>query len=213
MITDACIYKFQKKLDLFKNGTFSQTFTMTSPQTMKLDALESWAFSEDILHIKVSDLDQPQLILINLPDLIHFKNKKQSVHDVKLAHKLMKSYMKDQWSIILAVVSAINEFANQIMLKKTHEINSYGKYTIDIIMKPNTLHIRIILKKKFLALAQNKNVKFEHEWYVVKNLNLRAGKGEIKNRDSEESLFFQKSNFKSLPSCNIGISSLCHHFS
>ena len=122
----------------------------------------------------------------------------------------MKLYMKGQQSIILAVVSAMNEFANQVVLKKACEVDSYGECTIGIIMKPDTLRVGTTLEKEFLALARNKDVKFECGWHVVKNLNLGAGEGEIKDRDSEESLFFQKSNFKSLPSCNIGISSLCH---
>ena len=180
---------------------------------MGLNVLRSWAFLKNILYVEISGLTQSQLTLIDLPGLIHSENKKQSTYNVKLAHKLMKSYMKDQQNIILIVVSAINEFVNQIMLKKACEVNPYEECTIDIITKPDTLHIRTTLEKKFLVLAQNENVKFKHKWHVVKNLDLRAGKDEVKNRNSEESLFFQKSNFKSLPSCNIGISNLYHHLS
>ena len=97
---------------------------------------------------------------------------------------------------------------NQIMLKKAYEVDSYRKHTIDIITKSDILHIRITLKKEFLTLAWNEDVKFECGWHIVKNLNLRAGKNEIKDRNSEKSLFFQKSNFKSLSFCNIEISSL-----
>ena len=175
---------------------------------MGLDALGSRAFSEDILRVEVSGPAQPQLTVVDLPGLIHSENKKQSAHDVSLVHKLVEFYMENGRSIILAVVSAMNEFANQIVLKKARDIDPYGKRTIGIITKPDTLRVGTTLEKEFLTLARNEDIKFERGWHVVKNLDLGASDGDTKDRDSEEALFFERSNFKSLPSSSVGISSL-----
>ena len=180
---------------------------------MGLDALGSRAFSEDILRVEVSGPAHPQLTVVDLPGLIHSKNKKQSAHDVRLVHKLVESYMKSERSIILAVVSAMNEFANQIVLKKARDVDLDGKHTIGIITKPDTLRVGTTLEREFLALARNKDVKFERGWHIVKNLDLGAEERDAKDRDSEESLFFEKSNFKSLPPSSVGISSLRYHLS
>ncbi|KAL8663745.1 MAG: hypothetical protein Q9168_008039 [Polycauliona sp. 1 TL-2023] len=180
---------------------------------MGLDALGSLAFSEDILRVEVSGPTQPQLTVVDLPGLIHSENRKQSARDVSLVHKLVESYMNSERSIILAVVSAMNEFANQIVLKKARDVDPEGERTIGIITKPDTLRAGTNSEREFLALARNEDVKFKRGWHVVKNLDLGAGEGETKDRDSEESLFFEKSNFKSLPPSSVGISSLRHRLS
>jgi hypothetical protein len=182
-------------------------------QAMGLDVLGSRAFSEDILRVEVSGPAQPQLTVVDLPGLIHSENKKQSAPDVRLVHKLVESYMKSERSIILAVVSAMNEFANQIVLTKAREVDRDGERTIGIITKPDTLRTGTTLERDFLALARNEDIKFERGWHVVKNLDLGAGEEETKDRDSEESLFFEKSNFKSLPPSSVGIASLRHRLS
>ena len=160
-------------------------------QAMGLDALGSRAFSEDVLRVEVSGPAQPQLTVVDLPGLIHSENKKQSACDVTLVHKLVESYMKSERSIILAVVSAMNEFANQIVLTKAREVDQDGERTIGIITKPDTLRDGTTLERDFLALARNEDIKLERGWHVVKNLDLGAGEGETKDRVSEKSLFFE----------------------
>ena len=180
---------------------------------MGLDALGSLAFSEDILRVEVLGPAHPQLTVVDLPGLIHSENKKQSARDVALVHKLVESYMTSERSIILAVVSAMNEFANQIVLKKARDVDPDGKRTIGIITKPDTLRLGTALERDFLALARNEDVKFERGWHVVRNLDLGTGEGDTKDRDSEEANFFEKSNFKSLPPSSTGIASLRHRLS
>ena len=198
--------------DLSSREEFPALFERAK-QAMGLDALGSRAFSEDILRVEVSGPAHPQLTVVDLPGLIHSENKKQSAHDVRLVHKLVESYMKSERSIILAVVSAMNEFANQIVLRKARDVDPDGKRTIGIITKPDTLRVGTTLEREFLALARNEDVKFERGWHVVKNLDLGAEERDAKDRDSEESLFFEKSNFKSLPPSSVGISSLRYRLS
>ncbi|KAI4226462.1 MAG: hypothetical protein LQ349_006877, partial [Xanthoria aureola] len=198
--------------DLSSRENFPALFEKAK-QAMGLDALGSLAFSEDILRVEVSGPTQPQLTVVDLPGLIHSENRKQSARDVSLVHKLVESYMNSERSIILAVVSAMNEFANQIVLKKARDVDPEGERTIGLITKPDTLRVGTNSEKEFLALARNEDVKFKRGWHVVKNLDLGAGEGETKDRDSEESLFFEKSNFKALPPSSVGISSLRHRLS
>jgi hypothetical protein len=78
------------------------------------------AFSEDILRVEISGPKQPQLTIVDLPGLIHSHNRLQTEHDVQLVTDLVEKYMKNPRSIVLAVVSAKNDFPNQIVRFQTN---------------------------------------------------------------------------------------------
>jgi hypothetical protein len=63
----------------------------------------------------------------------------QSDEDVKLIQELVLDYMKNLRTIILAVITAKNDYANQIVLKHCHSIDPAGRRTLGIITKPDTL--------------------------------------------------------------------------
>jgi hypothetical protein len=77
--------------------------------------------------------------LVDLPSLIHATNKAQTETDKELILNLVKEYIKNPRTIILAVVSAKNNYANQIILDHCRKINKQGRRTISIITKPDFL--------------------------------------------------------------------------
>ena len=166
------------------------------------------AFSEDTLRVEISGPNQPQLTIVDLPGLIHSENKKQSTQDVELVRNLVANYMANPRSIILAVVTAKNEFANQIVLKRAREVDPQGLRTLGIVTKPDTLSPGSALEKDFLSLARNEDVKFQLGWHVVRNVDTGGGDGSTVNRDEQETLYFRESNFKNLPPRCVGIVSL-----
>lgn len=87
------------------------------------------AFTEDILRVEVSGLSQPQLTIVDLPGLIHSHNKHQTERDVELVTNLVAKYMVNPRSIILAVVSAKNDFANQIVGSSSAAALQISAYT------------------------------------------------------------------------------------
>lgn len=76
------------------------------------------AFSNDLLRIEVSGPDRPRLTIVDPPGLIHSETKQQSASDVELVQDVVQTYMKEPRSIILAVISAKNDYANQVVLKR-----------------------------------------------------------------------------------------------
>ncbi|KAF3049263.1 hypothetical protein E8E11_009989 [Didymella keratinophila] len=97
------------------------------------------ALSRDLLRIEISAPDRPHLTIVELPGLIHSETKQQSSADVELVQDVVKSYMKEPHSIILAVVSAKNDYANQIVLKLARAADKTGTRTLGVITKPDTL--------------------------------------------------------------------------
>ena len=144
------------------------------------------AFSENILRIEIKGPTYPQLTIVDLPGLIHTETKTQSAEDVAMVSKLVRDYMLNPKSIILAVVSAKNDIANQIVLQKAREIDREGLRTLGIITKPDRLHPGSKSEEAFLELARNEEVKFKQGWHVVKNQDLGVGDVEVGDRDKEE---------------------------
>lgn len=166
------------------------------------------AFSKDILRVEISGPSQPQLTIVDLPGLIHSESKSQTAHDVDLVTVLVKSYMKNPRSIILAVVSAKNDFANQIVLKRAREVDPEGLRTLGIITKPDTLLGGSESEAVFVSLARNEQVEFKLGWHVVKNQDLGRGEFDPKKRDREEVEYFEISSFNTLPAGSKGVSRL-----
>ncbi len=109
----------QERLWQFRHEVSSLTDFVTlfeqAKDAMGLLSVGGNAFTEDILRVEISGPDQPQLTIVDLPGLIHSHNKHQTEHDVELVTNLVAKYMANPRSIILAVVSAKNDFPNQIV--------------------------------------------------------------------------------------------------
>ncbi|KAI9764203.1 MAG: hypothetical protein M1840_008593 [Geoglossum simile] len=127
------------------------------------------AFSKDVLRIKLSGPKKPHLTIVDLPGLIHSENKKQSANDVKLVSELVLSYMENPRTIILAVVSAMSDIADQVVLNRAKEVDHEGLRTMGIITKPDTLHQGSDSETSFINLAKNEDVEFRLGWHVLRN--------------------------------------------
>jgi Dynamin family len=92
---------------------------------------------------------------VDLPRLIHSKTKQQSASNVELVQDVIQSYMKELRSIILAMVLAKNDYANQIMLKLAYVANKKGNWTLSVITKPNTLIVGSKSEVMYVSLARN----------------------------------------------------------
>ncbi|KAI1134599.1 P-loop containing nucleoside triphosphate hydrolase protein [Hypoxylon sp. FL0543] len=168
------------------------------------------AFSKDRLRVEISGPDRPHLTIIDMPGLIHSETKSQSLADVKLVRKVVKGYMKQPRSIILAVVSAKNDFANQVVLNFAREVDKRGSRTMGVITKPDTLVEGSGSEALYISLARNNQVNFDLGWHVLKNLDSETQKGSslLSHRNTEEALFFSKSSWNELPSSMLGINEL-----
>jgi Dynamin family/Dynamin central region len=174
---------------------------------MGLDGDEK-AFSNDILRVEVSGPNQPHLTLVDLPGLFQAGNKAQSDTDAQVVKDLVLSYMKKSRSIILAVVSAKNDFANQIVTKYARQLDPHGWRTLGIITKPDTLHVGSDSERSFVDLAENKDVNFRLGWHVLKNRDYDTRDCSAEERDLAEKEFFSRGIWTTLPPTHVGITSL-----
>lgn len=93
----------------------------------------------------------------------------QTAEDVQLIHDLINDYIKEKRTIIMAVVSAKNDYANQIILKKCREVDPKGLRTLGIITKPDFLEPDSENESAWIELAANKDIFFDLGWHMLKN--------------------------------------------
>ena len=166
------------------------------------------AFSKDILRVEVSGPDRPQLTIVDLPGLIHSPTKQQSASDVVVVQSLVDDYMKERRSIILAVVSAKYDHANQIVLKLARAADKTGERSLGVITKPDKLKPGSTSESVFISLARNQDVDFRRGWHVLKNMDTEEGEASLATRDIEEQTFFSQGIWRTLPRTSLGIEHL-----
>ena len=166
------------------------------------------AFSKDILRIEVSGPDRPHLTIVDLPGLIHSPTKQQSATDVVVVQSLVEDYMKESRSIILAVVSAKYDYANQIVLKMTRAADKTGDRSLGVITKPDKLKPGSVSESSFISLARNQDVDFRRGWHVLKNMDTEEGEASLATRNAEEQTFFSQGIWKTLPRAWVAIENL-----
>ncbi|KAJ5971802.1 uncharacterized protein N7479_001720 [Penicillium vulpinum] len=166
------------------------------------------AFSNDLLRVEVSGPDRPHLTIVDLPGLIHSETRQQSAADVQLVQDVVQSYMSEPRSVILAVVSAKNDFANQIVLRLAREADPSGNRTLGVISKPDMLVPGSESEASFVSLAKNQDVEFRLGWHVLMNMDSEKGQWSLSDRDIHEWKFFSQGIWGDLPRSLVGVDSL-----
>ncbi|KAK5107072.1 hypothetical protein LTR62_001890 [Meristemomyces frigidus] len=110
------------------------------------------AFVEDVLRFKVSGPIGLHLSVVDLPGLISVANEEQTEEDVQTVHSLVDSYVQNPRSIILAVVQANNDIANQGIIQKSKKYDKSGT------------------EERIAALAKNQDItKLKLGYFLLKN--------------------------------------------
>ena len=145
---------------------------------------------------------------MDLPGLIHAESKQQSTQDVELVASLVRSYIANARSIVLAVVSAKNDYANQIVTKFAREVDPKGFRTLGIITKPDMLHVGSESEAAYLELARNEDVQFRLGWHVLRNRDFDTKNSSTAERNDAEREFFSIGVWQTLPLHSLGVESL-----
>lgn len=201
-------------------GRFSETITDVSElpalmdkatAAMGLDKPSSRgtkAFARDVLSIEIKGPGRPELTLIDLPGLIQTATAEQTSKDVKLIHDLVKEYLSQSRTIMLAVVSAKNDYANQGIIEKCRKADPKGNRTLGIVTKPDYLKAGSKNEEAWIELVQNKNINFALGWHALKNRSEDEMDQTFDDRNASEERFFSQGAYQALPKNIKGIASL-----
>ncbi|CAG8950637.1 hypothetical protein HYFRA_00002846 [Hymenoscyphus fraxineus] len=166
-------------------------------------------YCTDVLRIESISPSAPNLTLVDLPGLFGASDKNQSDDDAALVEDLVVGYMKQSRSIILAVISADNNFANQPVTKFARKIDPLGRRTLGLITKPDKIERGSESERYYVDLARNGNVKLHLGWHVLLNKTQSTAELTVEQQGEREETFFSNSGWKdALDSSQLGATAL-----
>lgn len=169
----------------------------------------SKAFSKDTLRVVVARPDAPQLTLVDLPGIFHSATSEQTMQGKDVVDELIDKYMQESKSIILVVVAANNQLANQSVLSRAKLHDPQSRRIVGVITKPDLVDSSAS-ERKYLDLCRGLETthRLPLGWHVVRNSSEQERSNENHNRELEEQRFFQKSEWASVSPANRGVESL-----
>ena len=147
-------------------------------------------FSNDVLRLEVSGPDQEHLSVIDVPGI--FKSTTDGVTtkaDIKLVRKMVKDYMDNPRSVMLAVVPANVDVATQEILELAAEADIHGDRTLGILTKPDLVDKGG--ESGVLALIDGHTRRMKLGWHLIRNPGQMELQAEDLNRGDIEADFFR----------------------
>ncbi|EFR02685.1 interferon-induced GTP-binding protein Mx1 [Nannizzia gypsea CBS 118893] len=193
---------------------FTELPSVIDDATTAMGLNDRTAFSRDVLSVEICGPDLPQLLLtfwvvrwLTCPasSILPIS---QSDEDVELIKSLVESYISQNRTIILAVISAKNDYANQVILKNCRKFDQNGARTLGVVTKPDFLRPGSDNEKSWLDLVRNRDIYFELGWHLLKNRSDDEHHLSLAESNSRERVFFSTGNYNDLPRNVKGIDTL-----
>ncbi|PNP38878.1 hypothetical protein TGAMA5MH_09102 [Trichoderma gamsii] len=160
-------------------------------------------FSEDVLKIEISGPREDYLTIIDVPGI--FRNAVQGTtkDDMALVRGMVERYIKDDRTIILAVLPSNVDIATQEILTLAEDYDKIGERTLGVLTKPD-----LVLEPSAQAAVRNLVLGNKRPlslgYFLVRNRGADGGFEELSELDRE----FQKQQWFDLPKDRVGIAAL-----
>ena len=103
-----------------------------------MSSTASTIFSEDILKIEIYGPREDYLTVIDVPGI--FRNQTEGIttkEDMIIVHNLVREYIKDKRTIILAVLPSNVDINTQEIIDLAKEYDKLGERTLGVLTKPD----------------------------------------------------------------------------
>ncbi|UNI20621.1 hypothetical protein JDV02_006691 [Purpureocillium takamizusanense] len=156
------------------------------------------AFSEDILKIEIFGPDQDHLTVIDVPGIFRVATPGLTTEtDIKLVENMVKRYMDNSRTIILAVMPCNVDIATQEILKLAEAADPDGARTMGVLTKPD-LATEKATRAAVLDLVLGKRSNLKLGYYVVKNRSADDDTSTLAQRALAEKAFFGGTEWSSV---------------
>ncbi|KAJ2904382.1 Interferon-induced GTP-binding protein Mx1 [Zalerion maritima] len=166
-------------------------------------------FSEDVLKIVINGPTESHLTVIDVPGI--FRTSTEGVtteQDISMVRSMVQEYMKENRTIILAVIPCNVDIATQEILKLARDADPEGKRTMGVLTKPD-LAVEMATKRDAIQLVNGNRNMLRLGYCVVKNRGADDISSTLKDSNCREREFFAQDPWHQLSdSGRTGIESL-----
>ena len=176
------------------------------------DAAPTKRLSDDHVRIEVRGPDLNHLSIVDVPGLFHNPTQYQTESDKLIIRNLVKKYISDQRTIILAVCDASSNLANQEVFQLAREADPAGKRTVGVVTKCDIVQEGD--ERTPMKICLNEYERLTHGWFAVRNRSTQDIKNgvTIAMRHVNENEFFDNNKpWSTLPLDRRGVDALASY--
>jgi hypothetical protein len=170
---------------------------------MDLSTGSGAVFSEDVLKIEVRGPEENYLTIIDVPGIFRTTTQGTTKDDIKLVREMVKGYIKDDRTMILAVLPSNVDIATQEILELAEDYDKRGERTLGVLTKPDLVHEESA-QADVCDLVQGKKHRLTLGYYLVRNRGSSSG---LRGQPELDKMF-QSKPWADLPKERVGIAAL-----
>jgi len=147
-------------------------------------------FSNDVLCLEISGPGQQHLSVIDVPGI--FKSTTDGLTtkaDIQLVRNMVKGYMDNPRSIMVAVAPANVDLATQEILELAKESDPHGDRTLGVLTKPDLVDKGA--ESGVLDILRGRARRMKLDWHVIRNPGQKELQDPLVNRGYLEADFFR----------------------
>jgi hypothetical protein len=160
-------------------------------------------FSEDVLKVEINGPQEDLLTIIDVPGIFRVAGDGTTKADMEMVNNLVRKYIKDERTIILAVLPSNVDIATQEILQLAEEFDKNGERTLGILTKPDLVTEKVA-QDAVCDLVRGKRRPLTLGYYIVRNRG--ADDAKVEHHQLEQ--LFGNQPWNQLPPDRVGISAL-----
>ena len=167
------------------------------------------SFSTDSIVVRVEAPGSPDLTVIDLPGIVRTATAGQDPAVISQVNDLIGGYLKQERTIVLAVVPANQDIATIDILERARIVDPEGVRTVGVLTKPDLVGPGS--EGEVLAVLRNERKPLKLGYVMVKcrsQKELDAGMGPVEARKAESAFFAEHPDWRQLRSPVLGVDRL-----
>lgn len=165
------------------------------------------AFSEHIFRVELLGPNHNHLSVIDVPGIFRTPTEGLTTNeDIDLVKRMVRRFIQNERTIILAVIPANVDIATQEILNMAKDVDPQGQRTLGVLTKPDLVDRGA--ERDVLDLMQGKKHKLRLGYCLIRNRGQQERAISTSERHQKESAFFNSGPFSTIAKDRIGIPAL-----